>query len=290
VSEIWLSLVNLLGGVLPLSLPYHQTVRSWLLRCGLDLLRRSVPPRDDWVWILDHTIRIGQKKCLLILGASLDHLQDQTGALEHHQVVVLDLCVTSHSPGVDIENRLESLAQRVGMPRQIVSDHGSDVNKGVRLFQADYPEVIDTYDVTHKLACLVKTELEADPRGAEFLRFCTSSLFQIASFQPAAQAVVWQYGKAQDTVQSHSSDGHSALANFTATLTRKGSHFRFAFTAYSMTVLELVNDASRLDHRDKHRAVHVAHARGNRDNPGARRREVGHGEHHHHSAHVSEAV
>jgi len=58
-----------------LSLPYHQTVRSWLLRCGLFLLRRRVPPRDDWVWILDHTIRIGQKKCLLILGASLDHLQ-----------------------------------------------------------------------------------------------------------------------------------------------------------------------------------------------------------------------
>jgi hypothetical protein len=143
------------------------------------LLRRSVPPRDDWVWILDHTIRIGQKKCLLILGASLDHLQDHPGALEHHQVVVLDLCVTAHCTGVDIEKRLERLARRVGVPRQIVSDHGSDVNKGVRLFQADYPEVIATYDVTHKLACLVKTELEADPRWAEFLRFCTSSLFQL---------------------------------------------------------------------------------------------------------------
>jgi hypothetical protein len=179
VSEILLSLVNLLGGALPLSLPYHQTVRSWLLRCGLFLLRRSVPPQDDWVWILDHTIRIGQKKCLLILGASLDHLQAHPGALEHHQVVVLDLCVTAHCTGVDIEKRLESLAQLVGMPQQIVSDHGSDVSKGVRLFQAANPEVVDTYDVTHKLACLVKTELEADPRWAEFLRYCTSSLFQL---------------------------------------------------------------------------------------------------------------
>jgi hypothetical protein len=179
VSEILLSLVNLLGGALPLSLPYHQTVRSWLLRCGLFLLRRSVPPQDDWVWILDHTIRIGQKKCLLILGASLDHLQAHPGALEHHQVVVLDLCVTAHCTGVDIEKRLESLAQLVGMPRQIVSDHGSDVSKGVRLFQAANPEVVDTYDVTHKLACLVKTALEADPRWAEFLRYCTSSLFQL---------------------------------------------------------------------------------------------------------------
>jgi hypothetical protein len=179
VSEVLLSLVNLLGDKLPLSLPYHQTVRSWLLRCGLFLLRRSVPPRRDWVWILDHTIRIGQKKCLLILGASLDHLQAHPGALEHHQVVVLDLCVTAHSTGVDIEKRLKSLARRVGVPKQVVSDHGSDVSKGVRLFQAAKPEVINTYDVTHKLAGLLKAELEADPRWAEFLRFCTSSLFQL---------------------------------------------------------------------------------------------------------------
>jgi hypothetical protein len=116
---------------------------------------------------------------LLILGASLDYLQAHPGALEHHQAVVLDLWVTAHSTGVDIEDRLKSLAQRVGVPQQLVSDHGSDVNKGVCLFKAANPEVVDTYDVTHKLACLVKTELKADPRWAEFLRFCTSSLFQL---------------------------------------------------------------------------------------------------------------
>jgi hypothetical protein len=179
VSEALLSLDNVLGGVLPLSLPYHQTVRSWLLRCGLFLLRRSVPRRNDWVWILDQTIRIGQKKCLLILGASLDHLQAHPGALEHHQVVVLDLWVTAHSPGVDINDRLKRLARRVGAAKQVVSDHGSDVGKGVRLFKDANHDVIDTYDVTHKLALLVKTELETDPRWAEFLRFCTSSLFQL---------------------------------------------------------------------------------------------------------------
>jgi hypothetical protein len=178
-SEILLSLVSLLGETLPFSLPYHQTVRSWLLRCGLFLLRRDVPPREDWVWILDWTIRVGQKKCLLILGVSLEQFQARPGALEHHQVVVLDLCVTAHGTGVDVENRLKRLAGRVGVPKQIVSDHGSDLSKGVRLFQAANPVVVDTYDVTHKLACLVKAELEADPRWAEFLRYCTSSLFQL---------------------------------------------------------------------------------------------------------------
>jgi hypothetical protein len=143
------------------------------------LLRRDLPPRDDWVWIVDGTIRIGQKKCLLILGVSLEQLRAYRGALEHHPVVVLDRWVTAHGTGLDIEKRLTGLAQRVGVPKQIVSDHGSDLNKGVRLFQADNPGVVGTYDVTHKLACLVKAELKADPRWEEFLRYCTSSLFQL---------------------------------------------------------------------------------------------------------------
>jgi hypothetical protein len=179
VSEVLLSLVSVLGDTLSPSLPYHQTVRSWLLRCGLFVLRRDVPARHDWVWIVDCTIRIGQKKCLLILGVPLEQRQAYQGALEHHQVVVLDLWVTVHCTGLDVEKRLKDLAGHVGVPKQIVSDHGSDLSKGVRLFRAANPVVVDTYDVTHKLACLVKAELKADPRWEEFLRYCTSSLFQL---------------------------------------------------------------------------------------------------------------
>jgi hypothetical protein len=179
VAEVLLTLISLLGSLLPLSLPYHQTVRSWLLRCGLFLLRRFVPPRCDWVWILDCTIRIGQHKCLLILGASLDDLQGCQDGLDHHQVTVLDLYVTAHCTGLDVNDRLEGLAQRIGVPEQIVCDHGSELSKGVRLFQTTHPEVVDTYDVTHQVACLVKAELDPDPRWAEFLRLCTSCLFQL---------------------------------------------------------------------------------------------------------------
>ena len=63
--------------------------------------------------------------------------------------------------------------------------------------------------------------------------------FQLANFQPATQATVWQYGEAQDTAQSQSTTGASALANFTTTLTVNGSTFSYSFPAYSMTVLVL---------------------------------------------------
>jgi alpha-L-arabinofuranosidase len=63
--------------------------------------------------------------------------------------------------------------------------------------------------------------------------------FQLANFQPSTQAEVWQYGEAQDTAQSQSSDGQSALANFQSTLALSGSDFSYSFPAYSMSVLVL---------------------------------------------------
>jgi hypothetical protein len=139
-------------------------------------LQRVLPRRSDWVWILDHTIRLGQHKCLLILGVSLERLRSSRDPLGHHDVVVLDLWVSAHCTGEDVEDRLCNLAKRVGEPRQIVSDHGSDLRKGIGLFQAEHPGVVDTYDVTHRMACLLKAELGQDERWLEFLRCCTSSL------------------------------------------------------------------------------------------------------------------
>jgi hypothetical protein len=63
--------------------------------------------------------------------------------------------------------------------------------------------------------------------------------FQLANYQPASSATVWQYGEAQDTAQSQSSTGASALANFTTNLSVSGSTFSYSFPAYSMTVLVL---------------------------------------------------
>jgi hypothetical protein len=66
-----------------------------------------------------------------------------------------------------------------------------------------------------------------------------SGQFELTGFQPGAQATVWQYGEAQDTAQSQSSTGASALANFTTSLTLSGSSFTYSFPSYSMSVLVL---------------------------------------------------
>jgi hypothetical protein len=90
--------------------------------------------------------------------------------LTHADVQVLMVEVVEHSPGVVVHAQLERLVARIGVPAQIVSDHGGDLAKGIELFRQTHGTVVDTYDVSHKLACLLKAALEPDPRWQEFLR------------------------------------------------------------------------------------------------------------------------
>jgi len=46
----------------------YYSVRLWLLRLGLHQLNRPKQQADDWIWILDHTMQLGERKCLVIVG------------------------------------------------------------------------------------------------------------------------------------------------------------------------------------------------------------------------------
>jgi hypothetical protein len=147
----------------------HDTVRNWLLRLGYHLLHRPIRRRDDWVILIDHTLVLGPSRCLLVLGTSLRRWQADPGALAHSEMEVLMVEVVTTSNGVVVCDQLRRLIERIGVPAQIVSDHGGDLAKGIELLARSYPGVVDTYDVGHKLACLLRSELESDTRWQEFV-------------------------------------------------------------------------------------------------------------------------
>lgn len=152
--------------------PCVETVRGWLSRLGLYLLQHVPQRRSDWVWIIDHTLQWGTARCLVVLGVPASQLATHGFRLGHADVCVLALEVVEHSDGTVVQQQLVALSKRVGVPRQIVSDHGSDLAKGIRLFQQEQPEVIDTYDIIHKMACLLKGLLEHDASWQAFVRQC----------------------------------------------------------------------------------------------------------------------
>jgi len=152
--------------------PCFNSMRSWVFRLGLYLMQSKPECRDDWIFILDHTVELGQKKCLLILGISAEQLEARGYALQHRDVTVLGIDVVTHSTGEIVAEQLEKVAEKVGTPIQILADYGSDIKKGIRLYREKRPTVIYTYDVTHKMAALMKKELQTDEKWLSFLKQC----------------------------------------------------------------------------------------------------------------------
>ncbi len=155
--------------------PSFNSVRSWVYRFGLYMMQSECERRDDWIFILDHTVQLGQRKCLLILGIPEGRLKTKGYALRHQDVTVLTMDVVTSSTGEIVAEQLEKAAKKAGTPKQILSDHGSDIKKGVRLYREERPSIIYTYDVTHKMAALLKQELQKDEKWLSFLKQCGKS-------------------------------------------------------------------------------------------------------------------
>lgn len=158
----------------------HTTVRRWLLCYGYFLLKEEPVKKDGyWVVLNDFSIQLGKEKCLLTLGVPLEYMRQQGFNLTHKDVKVLDIFVTTQSSSMLVKERLDAVANRVGLPAQIVSDHGSDIKKGNELFCKDHPTVVYTYDISHKTGCLLKALLDHDSRWDSLLKTINIVLQQV---------------------------------------------------------------------------------------------------------------
>ncbi|MEA1051745.1 hypothetical protein U5801_18330 [Lamprobacter modestohalophilus] len=161
---------------LPLSVPAYTTVLNWSHRLGLAVLQRPLPRCDDWIFILDQTIALGEYKCLVVLGIPASRLSQCGFSPSHHDMTVLAVEITAHSTGLWVEAVLQRVAARAGNPVQIVSDHGSDVRKGIALFCQQAPSVVATYDISHAVATQLKAHWRDDPHWQAFSKQAGTTL------------------------------------------------------------------------------------------------------------------
>ena len=156
--------------------PSCTGIRKWLGRVGVYELTRKKEHRNDWIFIIDFTIELGKQKALVVLGVSQEHflkkVVSEHRGLSHHDVEVLGLEIMNSTKGELIEQKLDALTKRVGVPLQIVADNGSDLARGIKLYQQKHPEVIYTHDVTHAMALLLKKQLDSDDRYQSFVEEC----------------------------------------------------------------------------------------------------------------------
>lgn len=159
-------LAEVLGWYVPT--PHWTTGRLWLLRLGHAALTMAKVHAEDWAWLIDHSVQIGQEKCLAIVGLRLGDLPPPGQCLTHTDVKLIALVPGKSWTQEDVDEQLEAASRQTGAPRVIVNDHGGDVHGGVQCFQQRHPQTIEIYDAKHKAACLLKRRLEKDPRWQDF--------------------------------------------------------------------------------------------------------------------------
>jgi len=143
--------------------PCANAGRTWLFRLGLYELTCAQEQADDWVWLVDHTVQLGSHKGMIVVGLRSSAWQNTPRPLEHADMRLLHLEPMEHSDGQRVQRELEKVVARTGVPRAIVSDGGSDLKRGVKLFCQTHPAVTHSYDIKHKMALFLKKELEGDP-------------------------------------------------------------------------------------------------------------------------------
>lgn len=149
--------------------PVPNTGENWLLRIGLYELTRPKEQADDWAWLADHSIQIGPHKVLVIVGVRLSVWRAAHRPLELDDLSMIAIKPMLTSAGESVCQELKAAAALHGAPRMIGCDGGTDLNKGITLFQKEHPQTARVGDIAHKAALLVKREVGGDSRWDRFL-------------------------------------------------------------------------------------------------------------------------
>jgi hypothetical protein len=176
--------------------PHGSTGRLWLLRLGLAALLRPKVIAADWVWMVDHSIQIGQCKCLVILGVRLGAVP-QGRPLRHQDLEPIAVVPMTDSTQQTVAVCLEQAVACTGVPRAILDDHGADLHGGVEIFRQAHPQTSELYDITHKAACLLKARLEADPRWKAYASRLGQTKFAVQQTELACLSPPSQRSKAR---------------------------------------------------------------------------------------------
>ncbi len=149
------------------------TVRCRIICFGLaNSIDQAIKLCPDRIWIIDHMIAAGSLKCLIVLGISSQEFARLDRPLEHHDVDVLALIPTEASTGTVVNDQLDALARQHGVPSAILTDRGSDLKKGVELFQQWHPETIPLHDIVHLVSRLIWKRLEKENRFSDYRQAC----------------------------------------------------------------------------------------------------------------------
>ena len=144
-------------------IPSHTAIRDWILQVGYYKLS-TIQKSNDWIGMIDLSIQIGAKKCLLILGVQASTLL-KGKALTFEDVHVLHPELLEKTSGPIIYEVIKKSEEKVGRYGQFCHDQGSDIVSATRMYTenahvTEGRKISVTNDIAHKIANLLAVEAE----------------------------------------------------------------------------------------------------------------------------------
>lgn len=150
------------------AVPDWTAIRTWMQRLGVAAIEEPLERADDWVWLADHSNQIGLEKVLVVVGVRASQLPPPGTPLRHEDVRVLAVRPGTTWKTEDVAAVYESLAERHGAPRAVLSDGAVELHDGAEVLKKSRPDTIVLGDFKHRAANVLKSIVGGDPRFAEF--------------------------------------------------------------------------------------------------------------------------
>ncbi len=162
-------------------IPHFTSVIHWTLRVGIAIFKQVSMIGDPWVAIIDCSIDIGTRKALVVWRVRLSALHHKQGAIGPRDCECIGLEMSPTWNGPLVSAALGRIFVKAGIPRAIVKDGGSDLNKGVKLFCAQRPEhtICTIDDAGHFAANALKSLFAKSRSFIAFLKTTSRAAAQI---------------------------------------------------------------------------------------------------------------
>ena len=140
-----------------------------MAKVGYYKLHLDIDKSDDWMILIDESIQVGSQKFLVILGCREIDLP-RGRALKLEDLTPLHAVVQTKSDADSVLKALEAVKLRVGSIKGICSDECSNLVNAVNLFKIDNAEVVHIPDIVHKLANMLRKQLEGEAEWELFIK------------------------------------------------------------------------------------------------------------------------
>lgn len=228
--------------------PCYTIISEWAKKIGLYIYNLPKDKSIDRLWIVDFSIQIGQDKLMLVLGVDTSkiknykkYIKDGKGKknrlkISFKDVEVLHMVVLKSTMYEITLKELEEVVNKCGLPSFILSDEGSDLAKGIRIFIENNPGIEHLHDISHKLSNILKSVLEKNIRWKEFCEVVTHikqklKLSDIAEICPPKFRQKVRYLNVRDPIEW-------AVIMLNMNLKNSTSHQKIKFNEYVKDPLE----------------------------------------------------